>query len=187
MPTGMLTELPQALATGLMLFAAGLFASSALHKLRTFTRFTGFVAGYRLIPAPLVRPASAAMVTLEVAAVPALFLPSSPAAGLPAALLLLYAGAMGVNLLRGRSNIDCGCGGAPMPLSPALVVRNLLLAAAMGWAAWLPRQAGLPLDLHPGTLAAVLGFAVGLGLFYAAFNQLQANRATLRRHQATAP
>jgi Methylamine utilisation protein MauE len=37
---------------------------------------------------------------------------------------------MAINLLRGRNDIDCGCGGAAHPLSWGLVVRNVVLAAA---------------------------------------------------------
>ena len=37
---------------------------------------------------------------------------------------------MAVNLLRGRHDIDCGCGGATHPLSWGLVARNGVLAAA---------------------------------------------------------
>jgi hypothetical protein len=45
-------------------------------------------------------------------------------------LILLYAAAMAVNLLRGRRQIDCGCGGEVHPLSWMLVLRNGVLAAA---------------------------------------------------------
>jgi hypothetical protein len=37
---------------------------------------------------------------------------------------------MAINLLRGRHDIDCGCGGASHPLSWGLVARNVVLAAA---------------------------------------------------------
>ena len=37
---------------------------------------------------------------------------------------------MGVNLARGRDQIDCGCGGDSHPLSWWLVARNAVLAAA---------------------------------------------------------
>ena len=39
---------------------------------------------------------------------------------------------MAMNLLRGRSSIDCGCGGKPTPLSWWLVGRNALLTIAAG-------------------------------------------------------
>ncbi|MBU2097120.1 MAG: hypothetical protein KKD00_00005 [Gammaproteobacteria bacterium] len=55
---------------------------------------------------------------------------SRPYAGLAAAILLaVYGIAMAINLNRGRSSIDCGCGDTPQPLSSWLVVRNFVLAA----------------------------------------------------------
>jgi len=174
-------ELIQALASGLLLFAAGLFATAALHKLRTFIEFTGFVSGYRLLPEALIRPASGIVVAAEIAAIPGALHLIPALSQLPTLLLLGYAAAMGVNLLRGRSDIDCGCGGTPMPISWMAVARNLMLAAAFGWAAAMPFA---PLGLlAQGPLLAVVipAFALCLGLLYAVFNQLEANRALRRR------
>jgi ABC-type branched-subunit amino acid transport system permease subunit len=47
-----------------------------------------------------------------------------------ASLVALYAFAIGINLWRGRQDIDCGCGGESHPLSWGLALRNLILAAA---------------------------------------------------------
>jgi len=174
-------DLSQALASGLMFFAAGLFASAALHKIRTFTEFTGFVAGYRLLPEGLVRLGSGLIVAAELTAIPAALGLIPGLTQLPALLLLAYASAMGVNLLRGRNDVDCGCGGTPMPISWAAVARNLALGAAFGWAAALPGNAFNLFSGAPLLTAAVLGFALCLGLLYAVFNQLEANRATRRR------
>jgi len=174
-------ELTQALASGLLLFAAGLFATAALHKIRTFVEFTGFVSGYRLLPEALVRPASGVVVAAEIAAIPGALHLISGLSQLPALLLLGYAAAMGVNLLRGRSDIDCGCGGTPMPISWMAVARNLLLAAAFGWASVLPVAPLGLLTQGPLLTVVVPAFALCLGLLYAVFNQLEANRA-LRRH-----
>ena len=60
----------------------------------------------------------------------------TPATGsLMAALLLcLYTGAIAVNLGRGRTAIDCGCGGQATPLSGWLLTRNGLLLC-LAWAA----------------------------------------------------
>jgi hypothetical protein len=74
-------------------------------------------------------------------------------------LLLVFAFAMTVNIRRGRSHIDCGCGigGLHQPLRPALVRRNLALAAAL-----------LPLALMQGRLAP-LDHAVAAASGIAAF------------------
>jgi hypothetical protein len=49
-----------------------------------------------------------------------------------AALLALYTAAIGVNLARGRRDVDCGCAGpgGRQTLQGGLVARNALLAAA---------------------------------------------------------
>jgi hypothetical protein len=174
-------ELTQAIASGLLLFAAGLFATAALHKIRTFLEFTGFVAGYRLLPEALVRPASGVVVAAEIAAIPGALQLIPGLNPLPALLLLGYAVAMGVNLLRGHSDIDCGCGGTPMPISWMAVARNLVLAALFGWAAVLPVAPLDLLTLPPLLMVVVPAFALCLGLLYAVFNQLEANRALRRR------
>ncbi|HEY5645870.1 MAG TPA: MauE/DoxX family redox-associated membrane protein [Pseudomonadales bacterium] len=177
----LIMQLTSALAAGLLVFAAGLFASAALHKIRTFTEFTGFVAGYRLLPQALVRPASGVIVAAEIAAIAGALLLIPALALLPMLLLVLYAGAMVINLLRGRDDIDCGCGGTPMPISTTAVARNLLLAAAFGWAASRPIGTFDVLESTPALIIPALAFALCLGLFYAVFNQLEANRAIRRR------
>lgn len=173
-------DLPLALGAGLSLLAAGIFTGAAIHKLRSFTEFSAFVAGYRLLPVSLVRPASAGIVLLEIGAIAGALGAPAPLAQLPAAALVLYALAMTVNLARGRASIDCGCGGTPMPISATLVLRNLVLAAAFLWAVRLGSPIGLALD-RPALFLSATGFALCLGIFYAAFNQLQANRGIHQR------
>jgi len=57
---------------------------------------------------------------------------------LAALLLLLFAAAMAANLLRGRSDIDCGCaiGRLRERIGWPLVTRNLLLAVVALLLAW---------------------------------------------------
>jgi hypothetical protein len=88
-------------------------------------------------------------------------------AGLAAALLGLYAAAMAWHLVQGRV-LDCGCGGAPLPLSAPLVARNLVLAV-------VALAAGLSSTARPVGVAdmAVAAAALLLGaLLYAAFSQV---------------
>lgn len=84
-----------------------------------------------------------------------------------AGLLLLYGAAMAWHLLAGR-RLDCGCGGAPLPLSWALVLRNLLLLGLCGLAAAqpLPRSLGWA-DFGVTVAALLLG-----ALLWAAFHQV---------------
>lgn len=111
-------------------FTALIFARAAWHKLSDFAGFTGFVSDYRLVPERMVRTVATALVAVEVAIPVALLIPGGQAAGAALAILLLalYGAAMGVNIARGRTSIECGCGGAPSLLSPALLVRNGVLA-----------------------------------------------------------
>ena len=107
-----------------------LFASAAFHKARHFAHFAAVFRAYRLVPPAL--PLAAFVPILELSVAAGLLLPvARPAAAVTgAALLLLYATAIGVNLLRGRHDLSCGCGGPDerRPIAAWMVVRNLLLA-----------------------------------------------------------
>ena len=58
----------------------------------------------------------------------------SPRGRTTAGLFVLYTAAIGINLVRGRRDFDCGCGGpAATRLHPGLLARNgLLIATALG-------------------------------------------------------
>ena len=98
-----------ALAAALLL--AAIFGSAGPAKLMARDAFAGVVANYRLLPDPLVTPVALVLPCLEIVVALGLLLPATrPLAALMAAfLLLLFAAAMAVNLLRGHSDIDCGC------------------------------------------------------------------------------
>ncbi|WP_035692896.1 MauE/DoxX family redox-associated membrane protein [Azospirillum halopraeferens] len=161
-----------------VVFTTLLFARAALHKLWDFTAFTGYVADYRLVPDGLSRAAAMTALGAELLCVAALVVPGGQAAGslLAVALLLGYAAAMGVNLLRGRDRIECGCGGAVQPLGRGLLVRNGALAAvaAVG-------LGGAPYALPAGAAVATLLAGATLWVGYVLVEQLLANAAYLRR------
>ena len=124
-----------------------LLVAAALHKLRDRDAFRATLEAYALLPAPLLSPLARAVPLLELSAA-ALLVTSraAPAGGALAALLLaVYALAMGVNLLRGRRDLDCGCmgPGARSTVGPGLVVRNLVLLFAALAAGFFPVQARL--------------------------------------------
>ena len=108
-----------------------LFATAAWHKLRAPRAFAATLAEYRLLPAPLAPVAAALVVAAELAIVIALMVARRAGLAGAAALLLVYAAAVAINLLRGRRHIDCGCAGpaARRPISGWLVARNVALAA----------------------------------------------------------
>lgn len=135
-------------ATGAVSLAV-ILASAASHKVRAPAWFRRQVADYRLLPEALHRPAARALPLLEGALALALLWPATRGTAALAALALvsLYAAAIGINLARGRRDLDCGCAGpgAPQPLHPRLLVRNLLLAglALLAAAPALPRALGV--------------------------------------------
>lgn len=155
---------------------AGIFLFAAAHKLRNTLAFRGILGQYRLLPEPLVPAAATLVIALEVVAGIALLAPASlvsrmAASGLAVFLLCVYTGAIAVNLAKGRTAIDCGCGGAPTPLSGWLVARNVFLLAL----AW---TAGTISAAHPTPELYLLAAAptVFLWCAYAIANQLLANR-----------
>jgi uncharacterized membrane protein YphA (DoxX/SURF4 family) len=154
-----------------ILLLAGIFLPSAWSKLRALDEFTGIVADYRLVPAPLVEPVARILPVLEIAAGLGIVLPPTrpAAAGLACALLLLFAAAMAINLARGRREIDCGCylGRQKERIGWPLVVRNLLLAAV---ALLLLRPTTAPASfLELLTIVLASGSLLAL---YAAFSRL---------------
>jgi hypothetical protein len=112
-----------------------IFLSAAIGKMRNWQIFRGVVANYRLVPLVLVGPVTYALPPAEAvigAALPTgLLMPWPPAAA--AGLLAVFAVAMGINLLRGRRQIDCGCfqGALKQPLRWTLVIRNVVLASLL--------------------------------------------------------
>ena len=113
------------------LVLALLFVGAVRHKLADLLRFEGIVRDYRLAPGSGSFALARSLVALEVGLVFGLVAPWTAAtASLVAALVLAgYALAIGVNLVRGRSEIECGCGGAGERLRWRLVARNALLVA----------------------------------------------------------
>jgi hypothetical protein len=111
-----------------------IFAKAAWHKLADFASFTGFVADYQVVPEAVVTGISMGVVAAEVAVSIALAVPQTRLFGavLAMAILLGYAGAMAINILRGRHHIDCGCGGEVQPLHWSLVIRNAVLTGIVG-------------------------------------------------------
>ncbi len=153
------------------LLLAGIFLPSAWSKLRALDEFAGVVAEYRLLPAALVRPVAVSLPVVEVAAGVLVLVPATRPVGaaLAIALLLLFALAMAINVVRGRTEIDCGCfiGRQKERIGWPLVLRNLVLVVLAG-PALLGATAGPgPLDLF--TMVAATAALLAL---YAAISRL---------------
>jgi Methylamine utilisation protein MauE len=111
-----------------------LFAVAGVDKLRHRALLPGVIANYRLLPAALVEPAAAVLPVVELVVAGSLLIGFTPWAPLAAiALLLLFAGAMAINIGRGRRHIDCGCGhaGLRQQLGWGQVARNVALSVAL--------------------------------------------------------
>jgi hypothetical protein len=161
------------------LAVAVLLASAATHKLRAPGRFARQLADYQLLPEALVRPIGRVIPLLELLIAFALLVPFSRAiaAVCAAGLIALYAAAIGINLWRGRRDIDCGCAGPDQaqPLRPILLARNAVLVALALLASSTPIVRDLGLFDGFVTVAAS---AVAL-LIYAAADGLLANSPLL--------
>ncbi len=157
-----------------------LLLHASQHKLRDFAAFRSALANYHLLPERGATPAAALLAGAELALGLALLVPvTAPAAACATAgLLALYSGAVGLNLLRGRREIDCGCAGpaARRPLGAGLLVRNAI-AILLALACALPTGGRALLWLDGITIAA--GVAV-LVLVYAAVEEILASAPRLR-------
>ena len=169
-------------ASALALLAAVL-GGAALHKLLDLRAFRETVRSYRLLPdrfGGLVVPMAIGVVAAEIAIVALLLVPRARAAGAAGAagLLILYAAAIGINLARGRNEIDCGCswGGSGQAISGWLVVRNaaLLPIAFVAGGPWIARALGA------ADVLVIAAAGTGLLVFYHAADRLIANWSGLR-------
>lgn len=141
------------------LLLSAVLAAGAAGKLTAFTEFEGVVGNYRLLPALLVKPVAWAIPALEIVLALALIVPAArvPAAAATIALLGVFAAAMGINIARGRTDIDCGCFRTAhrQHLTWWLVLRNLVLMAfvalclapegarLLGWLDWVQMTAAV--------------------------------------------
>ncbi len=153
--------------------------TGAWQKLRDMAVFEASVDLYRLLPDGLVPLFARGFPLLEALAGTALLFDSTRASGLllSVAALGVATGGVVLNLLRGHTNIDCGCGGADghTTLSWALPARNavLLLVAVLGG------QDGSGRALMWIDYLSVAGGTLALVGLYATANQLMANHPRL--------
>jgi len=148
------------------------FVLAAAQKAQHWRIFSGVLANYRLLPPALVAPFALVLPPAEMLVgfllLSAQFRPLGELAAV--ALLGLFAMAMAINLRRGRSEIDCGCGRTFLKQN----LRWLLVGRNAGLAALL-----VPSLLFTGPMAmttALSGVAAGLAFFvlYLLLNVLSA-------------
>lgn len=134
---------PKLVVLTLRLLLAVLWLAAAAGKLRNLEQFAADVQEYRLLPPAVAAWWGRVLPILELALGLALLLGIAPRAAAvgTCALLLLFAGAMGLAILR-RLRIRCHCFGelGRSPVTWAAVARNLLLAGGALLVALEPRQ-----------------------------------------------
>jgi hypothetical protein len=123
--------LPDAIGGGISFFLVWLFVTAALHKARAPQYYLRLVAYY--VPVKTGGRVLVSLIALvEFAITALLLLPGTHEAGLGAAALLLvvYAALMGLQVARGRTDLECGCAGpgSTLRVGSALIVRNLVCA-----------------------------------------------------------
>ncbi len=164
---------------------AALFASASWHKFRHYREFVAALGAYRLLPASSVSSAAVLLAGLEAATALGLLVSFTRAiaAATGCSLLLLYAGAVAVNLIRGRVNLDCGCMGPTQrqPIRAWMVGRNVALTVYLGLSTLTPTDRVLSatdfITVGAGTLVVVLLYAI-LEEWY----RIGAARPSLRSH-----
>ena len=169
----------KAIAVGLGL----MFVIASYHKLADAAGFRITLLEYQVMPEFAVTPASRIIPVIELA-LGAAWLLGHYAGGLTAvasaALLGIYATAIGINIARGRVHFDCGCGFGgkrdhEQYLSGGLVVRNLVLIGAALLTLLPVKERSLTFGDWLTLVAALLAGA----LMFGAANQLLANRSAI--------
>ncbi|MDP5069475.1 MAG: methylamine utilization protein MauE [Congregibacter sp.] len=151
-----------------------LFVSASQHKRGAARRFVAQLDAYELLPKNLSPIAAAVLPWLELAIGVSLLVPASrsTAAWVAMFVLVLYALAVLINLLRGRRDIDCGCGDTAQPLSYWLVLRNAVLAVS----ALVITLPVAERALHVADAAAMIFMSALLALCYLTVSQLLHNQ-----------
>ena len=147
------------------------FVLAAVQKAQAWKLLPGVISNYRLLPRFIVPVAAALLPPVELAVglllLSAQVMPWGQFAA--AALLVLFAAAMAVNIRRGRAHIDCGCGQSflKQSLRWSLVARNVALALLLAPSFSTP---AMPLSLVLSGVAGGLAFF----LLYLVLNTLSA-------------
>ncbi len=147
------------LSGAISLLVVWLFADSAWSKLKRDNRayYLHVLAGYGITDASTAVRCLVVAGSIEGLTALAVVMPAMHVIGLmvASALLLAYLGMMALQMLQGKSGIDCGCSGPAnrTAIGWPLLLRNLLLAVLTALAAGF----ALPSTATAWLLAAVAG------------------------------
>ena len=153
------------------------FAVAAISKLQNADEFHGVVRNFRLLPEAVDGAFAAALpwVELVIAASLLLGIATLASGAIAGVLLLVFAAAIAINIVRGRTEIDCGCfrQGMRQRLNWALVARNIALCAA---ALWVAAQPGWVRTVGAHDLVIAALAAASVAIIYLCASQLAALR-----------
>jgi hypothetical protein len=161
-------------AFGYLIIAAMalLFAGASVHKALGLARFAEIFAAYHVLPSAWARRLAWLIPSVEAAiALGLMWQPSRRAALFGGIVTLLsYALGLSINLLRGRLDLDCGCGMARerRKIAAWMVWRTAFLVAVLAVAA-LPWQSRL---LSPTDVITVMGGLIVSVTLYVAVDRL---------------
>ncbi len=166
---------------------AMLLLVGAWQKLRDQVAFRTALEAYDIVPATSMSGVFAwALPVGEIVAGVALVIDRTRGAGvmLGALLLTVVTAAVVINLVRGRTDLGCGCGGIEdeQSLSWALVARNGVLLALLAMVSLEPAVR----ELRALDYLTIAAGACGLYGLYALVNQLLANQPRLMRLRSMA-
>jgi uncharacterized membrane protein YphA (DoxX/SURF4 family) len=157
-----------------------IFVVAGVHKFRDLVEFRSTLENYQVLPMFLLSLFVYLVPILELLTGFALLVPvtSEFAAVSAGVLLFMYLFAIGINLVKGRRAIDCGCGGTGQKqnISEWLLLRNgVLMFFAYCVTASVQGRALIWLDWVVAILATVIAC-----LFYNIVNQLLVNKDLLK-------
>ena len=163
-------------AYAIQLLIAALFLHAGISKLspQNQSYYQRVVQGYELFPSSFVKLIPFILGVFEILAALAILIKQTSSIGLIAAtaLLSLYGLVFARQLLKGKTDINCGCAGpgADVRISPLLLVRNATLVALCVFA----------IIVGSSTFVAswflVVPIATVLGLIYLSSEQLMLNQ-----------
>lgn len=157
----------------LQFLLAVVFGGAAISKLQNADEFHGVVRNFRLLPEQVDGAFAFALPWVELVLAASLLtgIALNVAGAVAGALLVIFAVAIAINIVRGRTEIDCGCfrQGMRQRLSWALVARNVALCSGAFWLAAQPAWSR-PAGAYDFIIAALA--AASVTLIYLCANEL---------------
>ncbi len=166
------------LVTASTLFTAWLFVSAAVHKLSPANQlyYVGVAENYGINSHELAKAGVLGTGLLELAIAAAVVIPATQSVGIAmgVSLLITYTLLIARQIAQGKAGMDCGCSGPAgrSVISPALLVRNLVLIGVVTLPVYAPLLHATPTWSFWLLAAATAAFAI---ITYVAVEQLQTN------------